>query len=191
MLPTGLSLVVTAVLLAGCAGAERTSTAEAPAQEATAAEVGAGEADAEGDALCTALDGVLEVTQDFLEAEVGSEQERDAVELLGQLGREVVDLTGGDPPALAEAVDLLHAEAAAFVGGEATSRTEADLDAALATVRSAADSCATGPIDPAAVEAPAADPEVEGGPAECPAPETLEAEGLQCDEFGNLTAADG
>ena len=204
-------VVVAMLVLGGCGGVEEASSAtDAVPTEETVEDVGTPQdideedlvadvddlllTDVDLDVVCPALDRVtnLLLEPDALEDTARVEAEAAAV---GDIDAILEEVEEDLHPDLVEALRLLSVEAFVFPDGPSVDPEV--LEAATGVAITAwNDSCldhdldAVSPVEeePAAEEPGASGAEDEFD-EECPSPETLEAEGLECDEFGNVYPA--
>jgi hypothetical protein len=193
------------VVLSACGGgdtaavsADDPSEAEATIEEATAEdepeELDLVVAGVDDDVFCPALDRVtnLLIAADGLEVD---EQVDAQVELFDDVQTILVEL-GEDHEVLSDGLELLATDALVFTEDAAVDQEAVEAASQLAIetwnvncadhVEQSVDDGAGDP-DPSAFGADGQEDEFD---AECPSPETLEAEGLECDEFGNLYPAE-
>ena len=197
------------VVLSACGGedtaavsADDPSEAEATTEEATVedepeepgAELDLVVAGVDDDVFCPALDRVtnLLIAADDLEVD---EQVDAQVELFDDVQTILVGL-GEDHEVLSDGLELLATDALVFTEDSAVDQEAVEAASQLAIetwnvncadhVEQSVDDGAGDP-DPSAFGADGQEDEFD---AECPAPETLEAEGLECDEYGNLYPAE-
>lgn len=181
-------LALLALLASACGAEEPAPSAVAPGAatpSASAAATPRASAAAAGDSeeLCEPYTTIVTLFEEGESIALGSAdgQER-ANEALADAVDEIDAASEGAAAELQEALGFLE-EASFSVSEDTSGPSESELDDALQTLEGliGANCEASADGDGSAPDADAA--------AECPAPETLEAEGLECDEFGNISQA--
>lgn len=201
-----IAALLMVVVLSACGGGETAAVSDAEPSEAeatteeTASEDEATEPEDEpdlrvtgvdDDVFCPALD---RVTNLLIQADgIEDDEQLDAqIELFDDVQTIIAEL-GDDYEELAEGLELLATDALVF-----TEDADVDAEAVDAATGLAIETWNVNCADwvPGSVDDDVPDPEAFGADgqedafdAECPAPEVLESEGLECDEFGNLYPA--
>ncbi len=180
-----------ALVLTACAGATTTAvapTASESEQVVAATEsapvrpqvrsVRSGSTEPDIVAFCAGLDVVTDIVLDADQIAQGSVDEQLDVQLVLEENITIVaEEIGEDFPDLSEALSVIGETAVAIQTEDAPFDADALQEAAEVTLDYFNGTCV--------VEAEG-DTGVDYTAAECPAPETLEANGFECDEFGNL-----